>query len=173
MRRANRKSGIPVGLCWRKSFGKNTAAAAYFDWYGYAAQDPCCKMLAEGIAAAAVARPFRRVAAYAGRRLLVQSGYFKAGVVISGFAQPCTSIMASSFDEFGYKLPDALEDEIEAMLEDIEVPAKLTGDAPRRWGDAEQRYISILTAQADVQLTERPSYWTGQRGFQQFSTACI
>ena len=91
-------------------------------------------MLAEGTAGVAVARPFRRVEPTPAVAFWCKGGYFKAGVVISGFAQPCDSILASSFDEFGYKLPDALEDEIEAMLEDIEVPAKLTGDAPRAMG---------------------------------------
>lgn len=109
--------------------------------------------LAEGIAAAGGAAVSAGVVPTPAVAFLVQSGHFKAGVVISASHNPAQYNGIKFFDEFGYKLPDALEDEIEAMLEDIEVPAKLTGDAPRAMGDAEQRYIDFLTAQADVQLT--------------------
>ena len=109
--------------------------------------------LAEGIVAAGGAAVSAGVVPTPAVAFLVQSGHFKAGVVISASHNPAQYNGIKFFDEFGYKLPDALEDEIEAMLEDIEVPAKLTGDAPRAMGDAEQRYIDFLTAQADVQLT--------------------
>lgn len=60
------------------------------------------------------------------------------------------------------------------MLEDIEVPAKLTADAPQAMEDAEQRYIDFLTAQADVQLTGKTIVLDCANGsFQQFSAACI
>ena len=109
--------------------------------------------LAEGIVAAGGAAVSAGVVPTPAVAFLVQSGHFKAGVVISASHNPAQYNGIKFFDEFGYKLPDALEDEIEAMLEDIEVPAKLTGDAPRAMGDAEQRYTDFLTAQADVQLT--------------------
>lgn len=109
--------------------------------------------LAEGIVAAGGAAVSAGVVPTPAVAFLVQSGHFKAGVVISASHNPAQYNGIKFFDEFGYKLPDALEDEIEAMLEDIEVPAKLTGDALRAMGDAEQRYTDFLTAQADVQLT--------------------
>ena len=109
--------------------------------------------LAQGIVAAGGAAVSAGVVPTPAVAYLVQSGHFKAGVVISASHNPAQYNGIKFFDEFGYKLPDALEDEIEAMLEDIEVPAKLTADAPQAMEDAEQRYIDFLTAQADVQLT--------------------
>ena len=82
--------------------------------------------LAEGIVAAGGAAVSAGVVPTPAVAFLVQSGYFKAGVVISASHNPAQYNGIKFFDEFGYKLPDALEDEIEAMLEDIEVPAKLT-----------------------------------------------
>ena len=109
--------------------------------------------LAQGIVAAGGAAVSAGVVPTPAVAYLVQSGHFKAGVVISASHNPAQYNGIKFFAEFGYKLPDALEDEIEAMLEDIEVPAKLTADAPQAMEDAEQRYIDFLTAQADVQLT--------------------
>lgn len=109
--------------------------------------------LSQGIAAAGGVAVSAGVVPTPAVAYLVQSGHFKAGIVISASHNPAKYNGIKFFDEFGYKLPDALEDEIEAMLGDIETPAELKRVKPETMEDAEQRYIDFLTAQADVKLT--------------------
>ncbi len=109
--------------------------------------------LMQGIAAAGGVAVSAGVVPTPAVAYLVQSGHFKAGIVISASHNPAKYNGIKFFDEFGYKLPDALEDEIEAMLKDIEVPGGLKTLTPRTMEDAEQRYIDFLTAQTDVRLS--------------------
>lgn len=84
---------------------------------------------------------------------LVQSGHFKAGVVISASHNPAPYNGIKFFDEHGYKLPDALEDEIEALMPSIEVPALEQAPKIETMEQAARQYIAFLTSQADTRLS--------------------
>ncbi|MFR4008026.1 MAG: hypothetical protein ACLT0Y_00990 [Christensenellales bacterium] len=84
---------------------------------------------------------------------LVQSGHFKAGVVISASHNPAKYNGIKFFDEYGYKLPDALEDEIEAMMGEVTVPDLSQEKQPMPMEGAAEQYIEFLTGQADANLS--------------------
>lgn len=84
---------------------------------------------------------------------LVQSGHFKAGVVISASHNPASYNGIKFFDEYGYKLPDALEDEIESLMPSIQMPVLEQAPEIETMQEAARQYIEFLTAQADTRLT--------------------
>ena len=86
---------------------------------------------------------------------LVQSGHFKAGVGISASHNPAKYNGIKFFDEYGYKLPDALEDEIEAMMGEVKVPDHSEERQPMPMDGAAEQYIEFLTGQADANLSDK------------------
>jgi phosphoglucosamine mutase len=70
-----------------------------------------------------------------------------AGVVISASHNPAEDNGIKFFSREGRKLPDAIEDEIEAALDDPAPDAATTGDV-RPAGDAAERYVSHLVGAA-------------------------
>ncbi len=84
---------------------------------------------------------------------LVQQNGFAAGVVISASHNPAQYNGIKFFDGSGYKLPDALENEIEAMLAHVWVGDATFEKQPEMHGAAHQAYLDFLAAQADTDLT--------------------
>ena len=74
-----------------------------------------------------------------------------AGVVISASHNPPEYNGIKFFASNGMKLPDELEDEIEAFLSQPEVPAASPGEV-LPGGDARERYLEHLVGAADARL---------------------
>ncbi|MHB8512572.1 MAG: phosphoglucosamine mutase [Actinomycetota bacterium] len=75
---------------------------------------------------------------------LVHTLEFEAGAVISASHNPAHDNGIKFFGHDGYKLPDAVEDEIEAAMKDID-PASVSGAADINvMRDAEDRYLAYL-----------------------------
>ncbi|MBQ2676512.1 MAG: phosphoglucosamine mutase [Clostridia bacterium] len=76
-----------------------------------------------------------------------------AGVMISASHNPCEYNGIKLFDKDGYKLPDEIEEEIEAIVLDkaVEVPTPIKGDLGRveRNNDAVDIYIKHLISTTD------------------------
>ncbi|MEX2458819.1 MAG: phosphoglucosamine mutase, partial [Actinomycetota bacterium] len=70
-----------------------------------------------------------------------------AGAVISASHNPPQYNGIKFFSRDGHKLPDALEDEIEARMREPAAPAALPG-ADRRDDEAVERYVEFVTASA-------------------------
>jgi len=74
-----------------------------------------------------------------------------AGVVISASHNPAEDNGIKFFSHEGRKLPDAIEDEIEAALDDVPPSAAVPGDS-RPAGDAIDRYVDHLVGAALARL---------------------
>ena len=88
---------------------------------------------------------------------LTRTGDYTAGVVISASHNPYPDNGIKFFDRFGFKLPDAAEDEIEAMLraDALDNSARPTADAVGRIQlipEAAQRYTDYIAATAPCRL---------------------
>lgn len=92
-----------------------------------------------------------------GGAYLTRTGDYKAGVVISASHNPYPDNGIKFFDRCGFKLPDAAEDEIEAMLrgDALADSARPTADAVGRIQlipEAAQRYADYIAASSPCRL---------------------
>ena len=80
-----------------------------------------------------------------------------AGAMISASHNPCEYNGIKLFDKDGYKLPDALEEEIEAIVRDkaCEIPTPTGGELGRviRRYDAKEIYIKHILSTVDVDFS--------------------